>query len=214
MFKASTPYNQWKMLPLLFLGVLLLTGVAYGLWSETLLIDGVVHTGQVYGKWTSCICNDDGLDPLPNPWPYSYPIPTRKDVGKTTCTIDAADPRILRLTIENGYPSYWGNCEVHFANTGTVPVVIRGYKVQPRNFTLATANGAENGEIWVRYWDGVGTQMEPCPHDSCEQASSLQFHVEQPAKENFTYEFDVFVCIAQWNEFASLDECLAAAPQD
>ncbi|MEW6503898.1 MAG: hypothetical protein AB1457_08050 [Chloroflexota bacterium] len=200
-------------IPLLVIGLLLTAGIAYGLWSETLLIDGVVHTGEVYGEWTSCICNDDGLDPLPpDPWPYSYPKPVRKDVGRTLCTIDGKDPRILHLTIENGYPSYWGNCEVHFANTGTVPVIIRGYQVVPRNFTLATANGAGDGPIWVRYWDGVGAQMEPCPDDSCEQAGSIQFHVEQPAEENHTYNFDVYVCLAQWNEDATMDQCLAAAP--
>lgn len=213
MFNKNNSHSQWKVLPLLILGVLLLTGIVYGLWSETLLIDGIVHTGQVNGKWTSCICNDDGLDPLPNPWPYSYPIPIRKNVGNTTCTINEADPRILHLTIKNGYPSYWGNCEVHFANAGTVPVIIRGYRIIPKNFTLATGNGAGNGEIWVRYWDGVGAQMEPCPDETCEQASSIQFHVEQPAKENHLYEFDVVVCIAQWNEFATMDECLAAAPE-
>ncbi len=202
-----------KVIPLLIIGLLLAIGTVYGLWSETLLIDGVVQTGEVYGEWTSCICYDDGLDPLPTPWPYNYPIPVRKDVGRTTCTIDQKDPRILHLTIENGYPSYWGNCEVHFANTGSVPVIIRGYQVAAKNFKLATANGAEDGEIWVKYWDGVGAQMEPCPDDSCVQASSIQFHVEQPAQENYTYDFDVYVCLAQWNESASMDECLAAAPK-
>ncbi|MEN4011561.1 MAG: hypothetical protein AB1453_15045 [Chloroflexota bacterium] len=209
--KSNLPL--FRLLPLFVLGLLLLTGIAYGLWSETLRVEGVVHTGEVYGEWTSCICNDDGLDPLPTPWPYAYPRPIRKDVGSTTCVIDEKDPRILRLTITNGYPSYWGNCEVHFANTGSVPVIIRGYRVIPHNFTLATSNGAENGEIWVRYWDGVGAQMEPCDHDTCEQASSLQFHVEQPAKENHTYRFSVQVCLGQWNEAATLDQCLEAAPQ-
>lgn len=204
------PLIRW--LPLLLLGMLLITGVAYGLWSETLLINGIVYTGEVYGKWTSCICNDDTLDPLPDPWPYAYPKPIRKDVGSTSCKIDPQNARILHLTISNGYPSYWGNCEVHFANTGSVPVVISGYRVIPKNFTLASKNGAEDGEIWVRYWDGVGTQMEPCPDESCEQASSVQFHVEQPAKENYTYQFSIVVCLAQWNESATLDQCLSAAP--
>lgn len=201
--------------------LLLVTGVAYGLWSETLRVEGIVHTGEVYGEWTSCICIDSdagSLDPLPpDPWPYSYPPWVRKDVGRTTCAIDSTDPRILHLTISNGYPSYWGNCEVHFANTGTVPVVIRGYRIVAHNFTRATKNGAGNGEIWVRYWDGVGAPMEPAPCDeengSCEQAGSLQFHVEQPALENHTYRFSVLLCLGQWNETATLDECLAAAPK-
>ncbi|MDT8898765.1 hypothetical protein QYE77_10850 [Thermanaerothrix sp. 4228-RoL] len=203
--------------PLMLLTCLLLlllggTGVAYALWSEVLTVEGTVYTGEVYGKWTSCICTDEGLDPFPPTWPYPYPKPQQKDVGSTACSIDAKDPRILHLTISNGYPSYWGNCEVHFANTGSVPVVIAGYKVIAKNFTPASGNGTEDGEIWVKYWDGVGTQMEPCPDDSCEQASSLQFHVEQPAEENETYIFQVLVCLRQWNEDADLEQCLAAAP--
>lgn len=207
-------------LPVLLLGIGILmllasVGVAYGLWSETLTVDGTVYTGEVYGEWTSCICNDNGLDPLPDPWPYPYPRPVRKDVGSTRCVIDQSDPRVLHLTVDNGYPSYWGNCEVHLANTGTVPVVIRGYRVVPINFTPASGNGAGDGQLWVRYVDGVGAQLEPCPPPSgydCENASSLQFHVEQPAQENDKYEFDVLVCLGQWNESATLDECLAAAP--
>lgn len=209
-----------RRIPLVVLAAIMLfvlstMGVAYALWAEALTIDGTVYTGEVYGEWTSCICNDDVLDPLPNPWPYSYPIPVRKDVGSTSCSIDQADPRIMHLTILNGYPSYWGNCEVHFANTGTVPIIIRGYRVIPDNFTLASKNGAEDGEIWVKYWDGVGAQLEPCDAPDgydCENAASVQFHVEQPALENYEYKFDVVVCLAQWNESPSLDACLDATP--
>jgi hypothetical protein len=100
-----------RRIPLVVLAAIMLfvlstIGVAYALWAEALTIDGTVYTGEVYGEWTSCICNDDVLDPLPNPWPYSYPIPVRKDVGSTSCSIDPNDPRIMHLTILNGYPSY------------------------------------------------------------------------------------------------------------
>jgi hypothetical protein len=187
--------------------VLASLGVAYGLWSQTLTIHGTVHTGEVDAVWSSCECIDRGLDPslLPSP-----PIP--KDVGSTTCTIDAQNPHVLHLAVENGYPSYWNSCEVHIRNAGTIPVNISGYRVVPINFTRASAYGAGDGELWVRYWDGQGVQMDPCPDESCEQASSLQFHVEQAARENFLYEFEILVCVAQWNEGASLDQCLAASP--
>ncbi|MCP4141175.1 MAG: hypothetical protein GY755_12985 [Chloroflexi bacterium] len=216
-------------LVMLAIGMILLAGsmgVAYSLWSETLIIDGLVVTGEVDGSWTSCICTDtpDGLDPKLTdyglPWPYSYPSTYEaKNVGKTSCSIDQDDPRIMHLTIENGYPSYWGNCEVHFANTGTVPVHITGYAIQPENFTLSSANGADDGEIWVRHLAGpsTGAQLEPCPAPDgfwCENSFSMQFHVEQPAEENYTYSFDLVACLAQWNENPTLKECLAAAPQN
>jgi hypothetical protein len=187
--------------------VLASLGVAYGLWSQTLTIGGTVHTGKVDVVWSACDCTDDGLDPVRPPG-----ATVRKDVGSTTCTIDEQDPHILHLAVENGYPSYWNNCEVHIRNAGTIPVNIIGYEILPINFRPASAYGADDGEIWVRYWDGVGTQMDPCPDNSCEQASSLQFHVEQSARENYLYEFEVQVCVAQWNEGATMDQCQAASP--
>jgi hypothetical protein len=220
--------RQGIPLVMLAIGMILLAGsmgVAYSLWSETLIIDGLVVTGEVDGSWTSCICTDtpDGLDPRVNDyspyiWPYGYPDTyERKNVGRTSCVIDKEDPRIMHLTIDNGYPSYWGNCEVHFANTGTVPVHITGYAIQPENFTLSSANGADDGEIWVNHWAGpsTGAQLEPCTAPDgfwCENSFSMQFHVEQPAEESYTYNFDVIACLSQWNENPTLDECMEAAP--
>ncbi|MEN4098343.1 MAG: hypothetical protein ROW52_00345, partial [Anaerolineaceae bacterium] len=191
---------------------------AYGLWSETLRVEGVVHTGEVYGRWFRCICTDSvagSLDPQPpddEPWPYSYPPWEPKDVGRTTCAIDSTDRRILNVTISNGYPSYWGDCTVKFENTGSVPVVIRGYQIVAHNFDLASDHGEGDGEIWANYTDGVGAQMEPCPHTTCRQSGNLEFHVEQPALENHTYQFSVLLCLGQWNESATAEECIAAAP--
>ena len=191
-------------LGVLFLLVVL--GLAYGLWSETLEINGTVYTGEVYGEWYQCFCLDSGKDPNP-----LFQPPKDKDVGSTTCQVDAQDPRILHITVTNGYPSYYNKCNVAFKNSGTVPVIIRGYKIVPENFTLASAYGANNGELWVKFTDGVGVQMEPCPAHSCEQSSEVQLHVEQPAAENTIYKFRVQICIAQWNEDPNLDQCLAAA---
>jgi hypothetical protein len=192
---------------MLLMLALVTMAVGYGLWSEMLNIHGTVKTGEVDAWWTTCDCIDYGLDPNPSPNP-----PKDKDVGSTACWIDDNNPHLMHVVVSNGYPSYWNNCEVHLQNTGTVPIKIRGYKVIPKNFTMASGYGEDDGEIWVKYWDGVDTQMDLCPHPSCEQASSLQFHVEQPALENHDYEFDVLVCVAQWNEDASMDECLEFAP--
>ncbi len=196
--------------PILLSALLLLAlaamGVGYGLWAKILTLEGTVHTGVIDTEWTSCICQDQGLDPNPFPNP-----PKDKDVGSTVCWIDPENSSILHLVVQNGYPSYWNNCEIHYANTGTIPTIIRGYKVVPKNFTPSTAYGADNGQLWVKYWDGVGTQMEPCPHETCEQSGSIQFHVEQPAEQLHTYEFDVLICMGQWNEDATLDQCLSVS---
>jgi hypothetical protein len=195
-------------LSLVMMLVLATLGTAYTLWSETLLINGTVYTGALEGRWVQCECMDNGQDPNP------YPEPLKdKDVGATRCFIDEKDPALLHIIVDNGYPSYWNDCQVHFANVGSIPVKITGYRLIPKNFTPASGYGKDDGELWVKFWDGIGTQMEPCPDDSCEQASSIQFHVEQPAQEKTTYEFDMLICLRQWNEYATLDQCLAAAPR-
>ncbi len=113
--------------------------------------------------------------------------------------------------MDNGYPSYWLDCQVHYKNTGTVPVVVQGYGFHAYNFTIASGFGANDGEIWLDYTDGLGVQMDPW-NETSEQAGSLQIHVEQMAEENATYEFDFFLCASQWNEATNLDACLDAAP--
>jgi|SRR3990172_7505002 len=186
--------------PLIVAGALVLAlatvGLVYGLWSETLLIEGTVHTGEVYAEWVHCSC-EDGEDGGTDPHPDGIP----KDVGSTSCVIDPENPQILRLVVNNAYPSYWNDCEVEFANTGTVPIKIQQYRITPVNFTRASGDHKNDGEIWVKYVDGIGAQMEPCPADNCEQAGSLKFHVEQPAKENYVYEFFFELLLVQWNEY-------------
>jgi hypothetical protein len=192
--------------------LLISTGVAYGLWSKTLDLNGTVNTGSINVHWDGCYCADNGIDPFPNPWPYPYPKPDPKDVGETICEVDSQDPTLMHMTVNNGYPSYFTDCEYHFENLGSLPVKIIGYKTYPNNFTLASANGAEDGELWVKYYDGVGSVMDPCPDDdNCEQSGSVMLHVEQPAQMNSTYTFDVKICLAQWNEPATFNQCLAAA---
>jgi len=179
------------LLALVLLLALASLGLGYGMWSKTLTIDGTVHTGSVDAHWTDCYCFDRGFDPNPDGTDKG------KDVGSTTCTIDEKDPQILHVTVDNGYPSYWNDCEVEFTNTGTIPFKIQDYGVTPLNFTLASGNGVGDGEVWVDFVNGCGFQLET--NESA--ASSLKFHVEQPAEQNSTYEYDVEILLVQWNEY-------------
>jgi len=90
-------------------------------------------------------------------------------------------------------------------------------------------------QIKIGWFDNIGTQVDP----GNEVAGSLKIHLEQPAAQSdctaqsthvpivpsvivhtidcdadtlVTYDFDVFVCVAQWNEAATYDEC-KASPQ-
>jgi hypothetical protein len=202
MKKPRFPVMLIALLLMLFLAIL---GVGYGMWSKMLTINGTVHTGEVNVEWFDCWCMDMGLDP-------KGPPDDLKDVGTTTCVIDEVDPSIIHVSVLNAYPSYYNDCKVSFMNTGTVPVVIRGWHIDPIDFTLASYNGAGDGEIWIKTIDGVNTQMDPCPADNCEQSGNLGFHVEQPALQDHEYHFLVSLCLSQWNEDATLEECLIAAP--
>jgi hypothetical protein len=184
---------------------------AYGLWSKTLIIEGTVNTGKVDAKWTLVTCTEF------YPWPdggFTGEF-EGKDVGWTTAVIDSVDDQIMHVTVHNGYPSYAVDCQVHFENDGTIPVIVRGTTIVPvsGNLTNCTLTGfnsktLECDQLTVVFVDNLSTQLHPGDR----AASSLTLHVEQPADQDSTYKFDVLVCMAQWNEAPNAAECFAASP--
>jgi hypothetical protein len=185
-------------------------GVGYALWSKSLLILGTVDTGRVDARWTLATCTEF------YPWPVggNSGEVEGKDVGWTTTQIDPQDPAVLHVTINNGYPSYAVDCQVHFTNSGTIPVFMRGTTIIPVsvNLTNCTLTGNQSktldcDELTVKFVDNIGSQFDP----GDELASSLVVHVEQPADQLATYEFEVEVCMAQWNEPATAAQCFSAA---
>lgn len=190
-------------------------GVAYGLWSKTLTIAGTVNTGDVDAEWTGAICVDFFHWPFP---PEGTGEVGGKDVGSTTAVIDSENPQILHFTIDNGYPSYAVDCEVEYGNTGTIPWIVRGTTIVPVSPNLTNCTLIFTGvgqtktlrcdQLTVVYVNNIGAQVDP----GDVVASSLRAHVEQAAEEETTYEFEVVVCVGQWNEPATFGECIAAAP--
>lgn len=186
------------VLVLLLLFALASIAIGYGLWSKTLTIEGTVNTGDVDAEWIEwpiSFCNDEGtnIDPFKD-----------KHVGTTTIAVDPGDSQIIHITVDNGYPSYESSCHVRFHNNGTIPLKVQGWTITPINFTLATAKGADDGELWVEFIDGCGAQLDP----SGVQESSVDIHVEQPALENDDpaypaggYSFTLGLDLVQWNEF-------------
>lgn len=187
-------------------------GVAYGLWSKTLSVEGTVETGRLHARWDGAIC----IEFFDWPWPPEGTGEVEgKDVGETTVFIDPNDNNLLHLIIENGYPSYAVDCEVEYVNDGTVPWIIRGTTIEPTsaNLTNCTLSGnqtktLECDQLTVVLVDGIGAQVDP--GDGV--ASSVRVHIEQEAEENTQYLFEIKICVAQWNEPATFDECVAASP--
>ena len=200
---------------LLLMLSLALMGVGYGLWSKTLLIRGTVNTGTVDAKWISASCTEF------HTWP-NMPQSTEdqgefegKDVGSTDFQIDLVDDQIVHVTVHNGYPSYAVDCQMHFEYEGSIPVIVRGTNILPISTNLTNC-GLTNDhpmtlscdQLTVMYADGIGAQL----HQGYTEAGSLTIHVEQPADQLSTYEFDVLHCMAQWNEEATAEQCFIAAP--
>jgi len=188
-------------------------GSGYALWSKVLKIEGTINTGKVDARWSGVICSEF------HPWPFSPAIlpgeVDGKDVGRTTWALDPNDDQILIITIENSYPSYSVDCQVEFVNDGSVPVIIRGNDITPvtPNLHNCVLSGTQTktlscDELTVVFVDGIGSQVDP--GDGV--ASSFRLHVEQPAEQGAEYEIQVRICMAQWNEFATFGDCVAAAP--
>jgi hypothetical protein len=168
----------------------------------------VVETGRLHARWDAAICSEfhDW------PGPEGFGEVDGKDVGSTTATVDPDDNNLLHLMIENGYPSYSVDCEVEYVNDGTIPWVIRGTTIVSLSPNLhncvLTGNQTKTlscQELTVVLVDGVGSQIDP--GDGV--ASSVRVHVEQPAEQNAEYNFAIQICVAQWNEAATFNECVA-----
>lgn len=173
-------------------------GVGYGLWSKTLTIGGTVQTGDLDAVWFYASC-DETED---------------KPVGEYSVAPDPDDQQILVVTLDNVYPSYLLDCEIHFGNKGTIPVKTM------TDFDLENPNP---DEITVGWFNGSVKQLEPCYDPlvwgtnplsvpaNCQKAFSLIIHVEQEAKERTEYTFNIHECVHQWNENPTFGECQAAA---
>jgi len=186
-------------------------GVGYGLWSQTLTLEGIVNTGEMDIAWSlkevdqlfdfNDICPNgggysigqdcDGDGELNDDWEYE-----EKDVAE--CTVEIIDPYTMEVTIDNGYPSF--NCfilyDVH--NTGTIPVKI--YKPDYFYDGEYVGNAINVPELHVNGWPPMcyedATQLHPGEETLC----TLHIHVNQPAEELATYTFQVRVFGRQWNE--------------
>jgi len=190
---------------LVIVGLLGALAVGYGLWSKTLTVNGTVHTGNFNADWDWVTVSDQGLDPCternPNwdPALGKCPAPA-KDVGSCNAWI-GTDPQDLFILIGNAYPSYECTITAAISNTGSIPfnVLVDGYSADP--------------ELDIICDDPSGKQVDPGQPPDNELPVSCWVHVRQEAKERSYYTASATLCVAQWNESPSIDECLAAAGQ-
>lgn len=168
-------------------------GIGYGLWSKVLVVHGTVNTGDLNADWDYASTNDpagtdDPCTPDLNPTGCVAP---QKDVG--SCEVTGVGTQTLDVTIKNAYPSYECTITAGITNTGDIP------------FNVVGAVITDDVPIEVLECDWPDDpQVDP----RGEFEAVCTVHVLQEAEQGATYEVDVTVCVAQWNEDVSVTECL------
>jgi hypothetical protein len=184
----------------LFLGLVIALGaigIGQALWSETLTIDGSVHTGTV-----DVYLSDDGTQKCVDIVGVGLcqQIPEGKDVA--TCETLYAGPDgdsnvdegadHLQITVTGAYPSF--HCKVSFdiGNIGTVPVHV--------TMTGPTGNAAViESLVCAPTFVAVDyIQLHAGGEILC--TLDLHFSNDDGLDENTTYTFQYTFLAKQWNE--------------
>lgn len=184
-----------KRLPLAFLAILLIVllaglGVAYGLWSETLTIEGTVKTGDVDVEFV----NDQKTELVNG---GSEPSEKANAANCTVSIIDQPeDNSALEITVTGAYPSW--SCVVAFEvkSVGSVPVHI--YKPDP-------LEGYQNPE-WVVSEECYDDDTQLHQGDTAACKLVIHFTNNDQVSEKSTYTFGYFIEARQWNEPRPQDE--------
>lgn len=169
--KRTLPFG---LLTIAVVLALALMGVAYALWSETLEIDGTVHTGEVNVAFQNASDNDNGIDP-------NYD----KDVADCEVAL-GANGDSMTITITNGYPSYTCTVTYEFFNDGTIPVILNTVTEESDPELTITQTGPSEG-----------FQLDAGEHVT----ATIAIHVEQEAEELSDYSFSKSFWWVQWNEY-------------
>ncbi|MEM3923328.1 MAG: hypothetical protein QXZ48_03420 [Zestosphaera sp.] len=179
-----------KLLTIGALTILVLAlGTALAMWSETLMINTTVNTGEVDVKWSEWWCSDEGADPQGE----GYSNKEGKDVASCNVEVEVVDEEgdaiKLLVTIDNAYPGYAVDVYLYVDNVGTIPVKLYDYMI----------NIPEDTPLYVNLLIPEDTQIDP------EGSGEYILHIEvlQEAEENSTYGFEVTLVFAQWNEVMS-----------
>jgi len=211
-----------KRLPLAFLAILLIVllaglGVAYGLWSETLTIEGTVNTGNVDVQFADVSIEEKV---------YDYNV--RQEISEPQAKANAAnctyqitgtgtDNETLVITAQGAYPSW--RCYVHFSveSIGSVPVHV----FRPERQSVSPSDDDLPEAFWCDFstsQSGTTAMLEgatpqwgwptppPPQYKQLHQGEKLICHIKihfdnnEGIGENSTYKFKYTILAKQWNE--------------
>jgi len=209
--------------------------VALAMWSETLMVNTVVETGELDWEFVpGSVIYLDTCGLPPGPWPFGndwnasyYPEPGAtqldKDVGCTSVTLidsdEDGDLDTMVVVLNNVYPWYYTHIAFKVHNDGTIPlkiwrVVINGVEYYELN-EQELEQGVEldldgDGEPDVTVWwgDNFGVQLHPC------QSADISFDltVLQPAPEGTSLTIYISFEAIQWNEYYVPTTTIPEAP--
>lgn len=206
--------KKMMLVPAALILALFASAFTYGLWFQTLTVDGQVETGDLEWIIVNQFTSDAGQQPdqtiLPNG--SVVPVPEGKDVGFSYCEL-ARDGKSVHFFLNNTYPGYMAMCQMYFRNTGTIPIhfecieFLDGQGNLIYNYTYYSPvdapvmyldlDGDCNADIMLWFRDNLGEQIHP-GGDSDEYSFWIQ--VLQTASEGAQYDFEMRPTAVQWNE--------------
>jgi len=191
---------------------LLMSGLAYATWSETLWISGSVATGEV--DWEFVPSNesykDHGLD-----WTSDVGMneiwQLDKDVGSTTIgyrdTDLDGDADTMDITLNNVYPCYFEHISFMVRCNGTVPIIYQQADFYVNEILVRTMtsigyftldlSGDGYADVEIYWGDSFGTQL----HNGNSLDISFNIHVLQEAPQSAELSFSVELIAVQYNEY-------------
>lgn len=207
--------KKLMLVPAALIFVLFASGLTYGLWFQTLYVEGVVDTGILDWCWYFATIEDDQAGEFDwniLPGFVGAPYRTDKDVGNGSVAI--TDCHTIQVTLRNTYPCYWTEVAVYANNTGTIPLHFEWLLIKDNNgVVIANVSGYQPGkptavldltgdslpdiEIWFGDSRMIGTQVHP--NETLDEVS-FWLHVLQTSPENAILQFSLEFFGVQWNE--------------
>jgi hypothetical protein len=199
------PNIKLAVLPTLVMLGLLMSGVAFAHWSETLYIDGSVSTGNLDWEYIGAStdrgldihCRDNFAGPPPLYW--------RGDKDVEFHWLWFNDRHTLTVTMTNAYPCCCVTVNVNVRNCGSIPLIIDSVIIDgtvlrnsPAPVVRLDLNDDGLDDIEILWIDGFGAQLEP----GGRIWMSFLIHVLQDAPQGAkNLSFTIQIVAVQWNEY-------------
>ena len=193
---------------------LVIGGVAYSHWTESITVDGTVNTGFIDVGLSAKVYMDNENDKSGEPH-YYQEVATAK-VEILDPVLSAGAVKNVKITIDNAYPSLDVIVIFDLKNYGTVPVGLYEYLRYPGLDPDWDVAIKQMGQGW--YTEDVN-QATPCQLDPWRWRDvEVQYpnvwywwwhlHVEEEAIPGETYTFYATAEFWNWNEIETGADCL------